>query len=78
MTTVNTWTPGDQGVDPGRLLDRTGLFGRRAHGGVLDGFYQTGGSIVLPSNQQNLTGLKPTMGRVSIHGVIPLSFTRDH
>jgi Asp-tRNA(Asn)/Glu-tRNA(Gln) amidotransferase A subunit family amidase len=33
---------------------------------------------VLPSNQQNLTGLKPTMGRTSIHGVIPLSYTRDH
>jgi aspartyl-tRNA(Asn)/glutamyl-tRNA(Gln) amidotransferase subunit A len=39
---------------------------------------QTGGSIVLPSNQQNLTGLKPTMGRTSIYGVIPLSYTRDH
>jgi aspartyl-tRNA(Asn)/glutamyl-tRNA(Gln) amidotransferase subunit A len=39
---------------------------------------QTGGSIVNPSNQQNLTGLKPTMGRTSIYGVIPLSYTRDH
>jgi aspartyl-tRNA(Asn)/glutamyl-tRNA(Gln) amidotransferase subunit A len=39
---------------------------------------QTCGSIVNPSNQQNLTGLKPTMGRTSIYGVIPLSYTRDH
>ncbi len=39
---------------------------------------QTGGSIVNPSNQQNLTGLKPTMGRTSIYGVIPLTYTRDH
>ena len=39
---------------------------------------QTGGSITAPSNAQNLTGLKPTMGRVSLHGIIPLTYTRDH
>jgi Asp-tRNA(Asn)/Glu-tRNA(Gln) amidotransferase A subunit family amidase len=39
---------------------------------------QTGGSITAPSNAQNLTGLKPTMGRVSLHGIVPLSYTRDH
>jgi aspartyl-tRNA(Asn)/glutamyl-tRNA(Gln) amidotransferase subunit A len=39
---------------------------------------QTGGSITGPSNAQGLTGLKPTMGRASIYGVIPLTYTRDH
>jgi len=34
---------------------------------------QTGRSIVNPSNQQNLPGLKPRNGRTSIYGVIPLS-----
>jgi len=37
-----------------------------------------GGSIVAPSNAQNLTGRKPTMGRVSLYGIIPLTYTRDH
>ncbi|UIX29991.1 amidase [Streptomyces sp. GQFP] len=77
VTTVNAWTPEDPSVDPGG--SSTGpacaVAGRLASSSIGT---QTGGSIVLPSNQQNLTGLKPTMGRVSIHGVIPLSFTRDH
>ncbi|MGW1028702.1 amidase [Streptomyces sp. NPDC002577] len=77
VTTVNAWTPDDPAVDPGG--SSTGpacaVAGRLASSSIGT---QTGGSIVLPSNQQNLTGLKPTMGRVSLHGVIPLSFTRDH
>jgi aspartyl-tRNA(Asn)/glutamyl-tRNA(Gln) amidotransferase subunit A len=77
VTTVNAWTPEDPSVDPGG--SSTGpacsVAARLASSSIGT---QTGGSIVLPSNQQNLTGLKPTMGRVSIHGVIPLSFTRDH
>ncbi|TVP43142.1 MAG: amidase, partial [Gemmatimonadales bacterium] len=39
---------------------------------------QTGGSITVPASSQGLTGLKPTMGRVSLRGVIPLTYTRDH
>lgn len=77
ITTVNAWTPGDPSVDPGG--SSTGpacsVDGRMARSSVGT---QTGGSIVLASNQQNLTGLKPTMGRTSIYGVIPLSYTRDH
>ncbi|MET9385145.1 amidase [Streptomyces sp. NPDC002928] len=77
VTTVNAWTPDDPSVDPGG--SSTGpacaVAARLASSSIGT---QTGGSIVLPSNQQNLTGLKPTMGRVSVHGVIPLSFTRDH
>jgi aspartyl-tRNA(Asn)/glutamyl-tRNA(Gln) amidotransferase subunit A len=77
ITTVNAWTPGDVKIDPGG--SSTGpacsVAGRMACSSIGT---QTGGSIVNPSNQQNLTGLKPTMGRTSIYGVIPLSYTRDH
>lgn len=38
----------------------------------------TGGSIRLPSSANNLTGVKPTWGRVSRHGVMPLSESLDH
>lgn len=77
VTTVNAWTPADPSVDPGG--SSTGpacsVAGRMACSSIGT---QTGGSIVNPSNQQDLTGLKPTMGRTSIYGVIPLSYTRDH
>ena len=77
VTTVNAWTPGNPSIDPGG--SSTGpacsVAGRMATSSIGT---QTGGSIVNPSNQQNLTGLKPTMGRTSIYGVIPLSYTRDH
>lgn len=38
----------------------------------------TGGSIRYPSATCGLTGLKPTWGRVSRHGVFPLADTLDH
>ncbi|TAL03501.1 MAG: amidase [Rhodospirillaceae bacterium] len=38
----------------------------------------TGGSIRLPSAANNLTGIKPTWGRVSRHGLMPLSESLDH
>ena len=38
----------------------------------------TGGSIRLPSAANGITGLKPTWGRVSRHGVFPLGDTFDH
>jgi amidase len=36
----------------------------------------TGGSVISPSNANMLVGLRPTIGRISRHGVIPI--TADH
>jgi len=77
ITTVNAWTPNTPAIDPGG--SSTGpacaVAGRMASSSIGT---QTGGSIIAPSNAQNLTGLKPTMGRVSLYGIIPLTYTRDH
>ncbi len=39
---------------------------------------QTGGSITRPAAYCGVAGCKPTFGRVSVGGVIPLSFHMDH
>lgn len=77
VTTVNAWTPNDPATNPGGSStgSATAVASRMAASSVGT---QTGGSITAPSNAQNLTGLKPTMGRVSLYGIVPLSYTRDH
>ncbi|HEX5543023.1 MAG TPA: amidase, partial [Micromonospora sp.] len=77
ITTVNAWTPTNRNTNPGGSSTgtATAVAGRMATSGIGT---QTGGSITSPSNAQNLTGIKPTMGRISAAGTIPLSYTRDH
>jgi len=38
----------------------------------------TGGSIRTPSAHCGIVGIKPTYGRVSRHGIVPLSWSLDH
>lgn len=38
---------------------------------------ETNGSIVCPSNNNGVVGLKPTVGLISRRGIIPISFTQD-
>lgn len=45
--------------------------------GVLGVGTETDGSIVSPSTRNGLVGLKPTVGRVSRDGIIPISHTQD-
>lgn len=77
VTTINAWTPTNPATNPGGSSTgtATAVAGRMATSGIGT---QTGGSITAPSNAQNLTGIKPTMGRVSLAGIIPLTYSRDH
>jgi amidase len=38
---------------------------------------ETSGSILSPTNQNMLAGIKPTVGRISRHGVIPITADQD-
>jgi Asp-tRNA(Asn)/Glu-tRNA(Gln) amidotransferase A subunit family amidase len=77
VTTVNAWAPEEPAVSPGGSSSgsATAVAARMAASSTGT---QTGGSITVPAGAQGLTGLKPTLGRVSLHGIIPLTYTRDH
>ncbi|HSG46475.1 MAG TPA: amidase [Longimicrobiales bacterium] len=77
VTTRNAWAPGSPEISPGGSSSgsATAVAARMAAGATGT---QTGGSITNPSEAQGLTGIKPTMGRVSLRGIIPLTYTRDH
>src|SRR5450759_46101 len=38
---------------------------------------ETNGSIVCPSNNNGIVGIKPTVGLLSRSGIVPISFTQD-
>jgi amidase len=38
---------------------------------------ETDGSIICPSNNNGIVGIKPTVGLISRSGIIPISFTQD-
>ncbi len=76
-TTRNAWTPDDVRYSPAGSSSGTGaaVAARLAIAGIGT---ETGGSVIGPGNAEGLTCIKPTFGRISLHGVIPLSYTRDH
>jgi aspartyl-tRNA(Asn)/glutamyl-tRNA(Gln) amidotransferase subunit A len=79
---MNTWTPPtrnpwDLDRIPGGSSGGSGAAVAAAECIAATGT-DTGGSIRIPAAFCGIVGLKPTFGRVSRHGVIPLSWTLDH
>jgi aspartyl-tRNA(Asn)/glutamyl-tRNA(Gln) amidotransferase subunit A len=79
---MNTWTPPtrnpwDLDRIPGGSSGGSGA-ALAAHECVAAVGTDTGGSIRIPAAFCGVVGLKPTFGRVSRHGIVPLSWTLDH
>lgn len=70
-----------QATADGRPVLNTG--GSSSGGGTAANFWaanvgsETSGSILSPSNQNMLVGIKPTVGRISRYGVIPITSDQD-
>jgi len=59
-----------------RIIVRFRRGGGGPHGPCAIGT-DTGGSVRMPASWCGITGLKTTIGRISTHGVLPLSHTLD-
>jgi len=81
-TNVNKYFPSPRNPwDPGRITGgSSGGSGVAIATGMALGSLgsDTGGSIRIPASLCGITGLKPTYGRVSLRGVVPLSWSLDH
>ncbi|HEV7734103.1 MAG TPA: amidase [Candidatus Binatia bacterium] len=77
ITTRNPWAPNNPEVTPSGSSGGSGCAtaGRLA---TCTMGTQTGGSITGPGMSNGITALKPTHGRLSVYGIIPLTITRDH
>jgi aspartyl-tRNA(Asn)/glutamyl-tRNA(Gln) amidotransferase subunit A len=67
--------------DPARLAcgSSSGSAAAVAHGLAVAALgTDTGGSTRIPAVLNGLVGLKPTIGRISTHGVLPFSWSLDH
>ena len=65
-----TLTPGGSSGGPGAAVSADMCFASLGT--------DTAGSVRIPASYCGIVGLKPTYGRVSIRGVIPLSWSLDH
>lgn len=75
------WPPARNPWDPARFTggSSSGTGAAVAAGFILGGTgSDTGGSIRTPAAYCGITGLKPTYGRVSVRGILPLAFSLDH
>jgi aspartyl-tRNA(Asn)/glutamyl-tRNA(Gln) amidotransferase subunit A len=72
------WNPWDRAVQrtPGGSSSGSGVAVAAGLAPVAIGT-DTGGSVRLPAGWCGIVGLKVTTGRISTHGVLPLSFTLD-
>ena len=70
----NPWNP--LHISGGSSSGSGSAVGARAVYGSLGS--DTGGSVRLPATMCGVVGLKPTQGRISRHGVMPLSYSLDN
>jgi amidase len=71
-----TVNPYDKNITPGGSSSGTGV-AIAADFAVVGIGTETSGSILSPSNQNSLVGIKPTVGLISRRGIIPISSTQD-
>ncbi|HYB70476.1 MAG TPA: amidase [Candidatus Bathyarchaeia archaeon] len=75
-TSWNPWDPGTHRISGGSSSGSGAAVAAGMCPGALGS--DTGGSIRIPSSLCGLTGIKPTYGRVSRAGAIPLAWSLDH